>query len=107
MTKLLLAGARVLAPDALSAPFADLLVEDGRIAAVLPPGTQVADAGTHDASGRLAIPGLVNGHTHGHGGLAKGSGDKWDLALLLAHAPWISGGRVLQDKYLSTALTAV
>ncbi|WP_270935622.1 amidohydrolase family protein [Falsiroseomonas oryzae] len=107
MTKLLLTGARVLAPDALSAPFADLLVEDGRIAAVLPPGTAVADAQAHDARDRLIIPGLVNGHTHGHGGLAKGAGDKWDLAVLLAHAPWISGGRVLQDKWLSTALTAV
>ncbi|MGG5822170.1 amidohydrolase family protein [Falsiroseomonas sp. HW251] len=107
MTKLLLTGARVLSADALSAPFADLLVEDGRIAAILPPGTQVADAQTHDASNRLVIPGLVNGHTHGHGGLAKGSGDKWDLALLLAHAPWVGGGRNLRDKYLSTALNAV
>jgi guanine deaminase len=107
MPKLLLTGARILAPDALSAPFADLLIEDGRIAAVLPPGTAVPDALAHDAGDRLVIPGLVNGHTHGHGGLAKGAGDKWDLALLLAHAPWISGGRNLQDKWLSTALTAV
>lgn len=107
MTKLLLTGARVLAPDALSAPFAEILVENGRIAAVLPPGTRVDDARIHDASGRLVIPGLVNGHTHGHGGLAKGSGDKWDLALLLAHAPWVGGGRSLEDKRLSTTLTAV
>ncbi|WP_237215085.1 amidohydrolase family protein [Falsiroseomonas oryziterrae] len=107
MSKLLLTGARVLAPDALSAPFAEILVEDGRIAALLPPGTAVEDARRHDASDRLVIPGLVNGHTHGHGGLAKGGGDKWDLALLLAHAPWVGGGRGLQDKQLSTALTAV
>ena len=107
MTKLLLTGARVLSPDALSAPFADLLIEGGRIAAVLPPGTQVADAQPFDARDRLVIPGLVNGHTHGHGGLAKGSGDKWDLALLLAHAPWVGGGRNLEDKTLSTTLTAV
>lgn len=103
----LLTGARVLSPDALSAPFADVLVEAGRIAALLPPGTVVERAQRHDASKRLIIPGLVNGHTHGHGGLAKGAGDKWDLPLLLAHAPWISGGRVLQDKWLSTALNAV
>jgi guanine deaminase len=103
----LLAGARVLAPDALSAPVADVLVEGGRIAAVLPPGSQVADAKVFDASHRLIIPGLVNGHTHGHGGLSKGAGDKWDLAALLTHAPWISGGRTLRDKWLSTALNAV
>jgi guanine deaminase len=107
MPKLHLTNGRVLSPSALSAPHTDLLIENGRIAAVLPPGTRIEDAEHHDAHDRLIIPGLVNGHTHGHGGLAKGSGDKWDLALLLAHAPWISGGRVLEDKRISTALTAV
>jgi len=107
MQRHVLTHARILSPDALSAPHADLLIEDGRIAAILPPGTPIPDAQPHDARDRLVIPGLVNGHTHGHGGLAKGSGDKWDLALLLAHAPWLSGGRVLEDKRLSTTLTAV
>ena len=107
MTRTLLTGARVLAPDALSTSFAEVLVEDGRIAALLPPGTAVESARVHDASHRLITPGLVNGHSHSHGGLSKGSGDKWDLALLLVHGAWISGGRVLQDKWLSTALNAV
>jgi guanine deaminase len=107
MPKTLITGARILAPDALSAPFQNLLVEDGRIAAVLPAGAKVEDAATQDAANRLVIPGLVNGHTHGHGGLAKGVGDKWDLALLLAHAPWINGGRSLEEKRLSTTLAAV
>ncbi|OYW10155.1 MAG: S-adenosylhomocysteine deaminase [Rhodospirillales bacterium 12-71-4] len=107
MTKTLLTGARILAPDALSTRFQDVLVEGDRIAALLPPGSTVESAQTFDARNRLVIPGLVNGHTHGHGGLAKGSGDKWDLALLLAHAPWVTGGRQLQDKYLSSALNAV
>jgi 5-methylthioadenosine/S-adenosylhomocysteine deaminase len=107
MSRLLVTGARILSPDALSAPFADLLIENGRIADLLPPGTAVEDAERHDAANLLVIPGLVNGHTHGHGGLAKGAGDKWDLPLLLAHAPWISGGRGLEEKRLSTALTAV
>jgi len=97
----------VLAPDALSAPHADLLIEGDSIAAVLPPGTVVDSARPFDASDRLIIPGLVNGHTHSHGGLGKGSGDKWDLAALLTHGGWIGGGRVLQDKWLSTALNAV
>jgi 5-methylthioadenosine/S-adenosylhomocysteine deaminase len=104
---LLLTGARVLAADALSAPHRDLLIEEGRITAVLAPGDGPADVPRHDASRRLVIPGLVNGHTHGHGGLAKGLGDKWDLALLLAHAPWTGGGRGLADKALSATLSAV
>ncbi len=103
----LLTGARVLAADALSAPFSEVLVENGRITALLPPGSVVDTAQRFDASDRLIIPGLVNGHSHSHGGLSKGAGDKWDLALLLTHAPWISGGRVLRDKWLSTALNAV
>ena len=107
MARLLLTGARVLAADALSAPHADLLVEDGRILAVLQPGTAVESAERFDAADRLAIPGLVNGHTHGHGGLSKGMGDKWDLALLLAHAPWVGGGRGLEAKRIATTLTAV
>ena len=107
MERLLITGARVLSPDALSAPFLDILLEGDRIAALLPPGTAVEDAARHDAAGRLVIPGLVNGHTHGHGGLSKGMGDKWDLALLLTHAPWIGGGRGLEEKRLATTLTAV
>ncbi|MBE9606402.1 amidohydrolase family protein [Acetobacteraceae bacterium H6797] len=104
---LLITGARVLTPDAEDAPFRDLLIEGGRIKAVLPPGEGPANVPHYDASDRLVIPGLVNGHTHGHGGLAKGAGDKWDLALLLANAPWVSGGRGLEEKKLSTQLAAV
>lgn len=107
MKRLLINGARVLLPGANAAPFRDLLIEDGRIAALLDPGTAVEDAARHDASGRLVMPGLVNAHTHGHGGLSKGMGDKWDLALLLTHAGWIGGSRGLEDKRLATTLTAV
>jgi len=35
--RMLIHGARILAPDALSAPHADLLIEGDRIAAVLRP----------------------------------------------------------------------
>ncbi|MFT8242450.1 amidohydrolase family protein [Roseomonas sp. BN140053] len=105
--RLLLAGARVLAADARSAPHRDLLIEGDRIAALLPPGTPVEAAERLDAADRLCLPGLVNAHTHGHGGLSKGMGDKWDLALLLAHAPWVGGGRGLEAKRISTRLTAV
>lgn len=107
MSRLLVTGARVLTPDATDAPFAEILVEHGKVAALLPPGTTVADATLFDARERLVMPGFGNAHTHGHGGLSKGMGDKWDLALLLAHAPWIGGGRGVEEKRLATTLTAV
>src|SRR5262249_49244869 len=59
------------------------------------------------AARRLLHPGLVNAHTHGHGNLAKGMGDRWTLELLLSAAPWITGNRNADDKYLSTQLGAV
>ena len=60
-----------------------------------------------DATGRLIIPGLINAHTHGHGGLGEGLGDRWSLELLLNAGPWINGGRTDDDRYLSTLLSAV
>ena len=52
-------------------------------------------------------PGLINGHTHGHGNLAKGMGDRWTLELLLVAGSWINGGRTLEDKYLTTYVGAL
>ncbi len=50
----------------------DLLLEEGRVAAVLPWGAAGAD-GAYDAGGRVVLPGLVDAHVHldkaflGHG----------------------------------------
>ena len=84
----------------------DILIEDGVIREM---GVDLAApdaAEAFDASGLIMHPGLINAHTHGHGGLARGQGDKWTLELLLAAAPWISGGRSLADKKLSTLICA-
>ena len=87
---------------------ADILVEGDTIREIGPPGMAApADAATLDATGRLLMPGLVNAHTHGHNNLAKSLGDRWTLELLLNAAPWITGGRTLEDKYLSTLIGAV
>ena len=59
-----------------------------------------------DAHDRLLMPGLVNAHTHGHGSLGKGLGDKWSLELLLCASPWVSGGYVLEDKQTAALLNA-
>ncbi len=103
---LLIRGARLVDPAKRRAEPADVLVTDGVIRAV---GTDLpapADARVEDAAGMLIHPGLINAHTHGHGGLARGHADRWTLESLLAAGPWTSGGRSLQDKKLSAQICA-
>lgn len=108
MTFSILRGGRVLDIAAGTAEPADILVEDDTIREIGPPGCP-APAGAVEVAAvrRLLHPGLVNAHTHGHGNLAKGMGDRWPLELLLSAAPWITGNRTAEDKYLSTQLGAV
>lgn len=106
-TKVLRGGLLLDARAHAAAP-RDVLVEGDTIAAVGPPGLEAPeDAQVISAERRLLHPGLVNAHTHGHGALGKGMGDLWTLELLLNAGPWIGGGRLLEDKYLSTFLGAV
>ncbi len=98
---------RVLDVDARTAAEADVLIRGDAVAEVGRPGMDApADAAVVNAADRLLIPGLVNAHTHGHGSLGKGMGDKWSLELLLNAAPWVSGGFTLEDKYTSALLNA-
>src|SRR5262249_58278423 len=82
------------------APTADILINGDTIADIGPRLAAPADAILIDATDRLIHAGLINAHTHGHGNLSKGMGDRWTLELLLTAAPWISGNRTVEDKYL-------
>ncbi|HEY0184010.1 MAG TPA: amidohydrolase family protein [Rhodopila sp.] len=104
--RVVVSGGLVLASGSSAARPADIVLEGDSIAAIEPAGSAQAPRRI-DAAGRLIIPGLVNAHTHGHGGLAKGVGDRWSLELLLNAGPWINGGRSGDDRYLSTLLSAV
>src|SRR5262249_42220119 len=98
-------GGRVVDASRPRAELADVLIVGDTISEIRPPGLPApADAIAIDARDKLLHPGLINAHTPGHRTLSKGMGDRWTLELLLAAAPWLAGGRTLEDKYLSTYL---
>jgi 5-methylthioadenosine/S-adenosylhomocysteine deaminase len=100
-------GGRLLDMAKRSAPPADILIKGDTVAEIGKPGLAApAGAMRIDARNRLLHPGLVNAHTHGHGNLAKGMGDRWTLELLLTAGPWLNGGRSAEDKYLSSLIGA-
>ena len=81
MKKTLLKGGRVIDPGCDRDGRFDLLVEDGRIAAIGPglpvppgPGTEVVDC-----SGRLVLPGLIDTHAHVYEGVTGRFGLNADL----------------------------
>lgn len=109
MTFMLISGGHVLRADLKTCRPADVLIEDGFIRAIEPPG-QITRGNLKriEASDRLLVPGLVNGHTHGHGGLGKGAvADRMPLEVFLSASGAINGSRTIEDKRLSATLTAV
>jgi 5-methylthioadenosine/S-adenosylhomocysteine deaminase len=102
-------GGRLLDLESRSARPADILIEGDTIIEIGPPGLpSPAQAHVIDANHRAIIPGLVNGHVHGHGTLAKGLvEDRWPLELFLNALPGLTGGRTLEDKYLNGLIAAV
>lgn len=106
--RLVLTGGRVLSPAGPRGEERDIVIEDDTIVDLVPPGTvRDENAKQLDASRRLIIPGLINAHTHSHGGLSKGIGDRWNLEILQTANPWLGGHRGTQDKHLSALITAV
>jgi 5-methylthioadenosine/S-adenosylhomocysteine deaminase len=105
--RLVIRGGRVLDVARRSADPRDIVVTGDTIAELVSPGRPVADARVVDATGKLLIPGLANAHTHGHGVLGRGAGDRWTLELLLNAAPWLTGSRSVEERYLSALIGAV
>ena len=107
MTKTLIQGAQVLLDndyfDTVS-----LLIENKHISAILPADQTVADAQSLDATNRIIIPGLVNGHTHSHGALARGGvPDDAILETFLSGCAWLNLNRSHDDLALCAQLSAV
>src|ERR1700676_1217526 len=108
MAYTILRGGRVLNIAADTAEPADILIEDDTIRELGAPGCPAPEGAVEiGAERRLLHPGLINAHTHAHGNLSKGMGDRWTLELLLCAAPWLTGYRTAEDKYLTAQLGAV
>jgi guanine deaminase len=108
MAYTMIRGGRVLDIDRGTAEPADILIEDDTIREIGAPGIAAPEGATViSAERRLIHPGLVNAHTHAHGNLAKGMGDRWTLELLLTAAPWLAGNRTADDIHLTAQLGAV
>jgi len=104
---ILIHGGRVLRPGTFAIEPLDVLVDGDTIADLVAPGTVQGEGMQRvDAADRLVIPGLVNGHHHAQSGFAKGLFDRYTLELYLNAVPWVSGRRMLEDKYLSALIGA-
>ena len=88
---------------------ADILIVGNRIEQIAAPGAlSVSGAQEIDATDCLVMPGLINGHTHAHGGLGRGLvEDCVSLEGFLAQAGAANGSRTLADVGLSARLGAV
>ncbi len=105
-TTVIRSGKLLSLPDRAALP-RDILIRDGAIIEIGAPGMAAPDGTTEiDAGGMMLMPGLINAHTHGHGSLGKGLGDRWTLEHLLHAGPWINGHRTLDDKRLTARLNA-
>ena len=111
MNKTVVRAARILTLDDEDREFAcaDILVEDDRIAAIgvdlpIPPGARVIDA-----HGKLAMPGLINGHFHSPGNMMAGALVDRPLELfMLFEVPPLGEGKVSERlAYVQTLLGAV
>jgi 5-methylthioadenosine/S-adenosylhomocysteine deaminase len=105
---LVVSGGRILSEISPRGEPHDIVIDGDTIVDIVAPGSvRDANAERLDATRRLIIPGLINAHSHSHGGLSKGNGDRWNLEILQTANPWMGGQRSIEDKYLSALITAV
>jgi len=83
----LIKNARVLTMDDQYSEYAraDILVEGTKIAAIGPDLAVAFEVQVIDASGKLAMPGLVNGHIHSPGNFMKGALDDYPLEIFMLY----------------------
>jgi guanine deaminase len=104
-SQLLIRGGLVLVDNARFA-VCSLLIQEGQIAAIID-GDGPGGVPVMDATDRIIIPGLVNGHTHSHGALGRGGvAQDATLETFLTGASAMNGQRRTDDLRLSAELSA-
>ena len=108
---LLIRNARVQTFDAQDRTFdrADILVEGATIAAIGPDLAAPPDAAVIDATGHLAIPGLINAHFHSSANLMKGllNGLPLEIFMLYEVPPLATGALAGRLAYVRTMIGAL
>ncbi|MEI7805664.1 MAG: amidohydrolase family protein [Hyphomicrobiales bacterium] len=81
MSRILIKGGSIISMDAgiKDLPRGDVLVENGRIAAVAP-SLSADNAEIIDASGMIVLPGLINAHVHTWQSALRGIAGDWTVA---------------------------
>ncbi len=82
MSRMLIKGGCVVTMDAQlgELPHGDVLIDDGRIAAVAPRLDAPDGTETIDAAGMIVMPGLINGHVHTWQSALRGIAADWTVA---------------------------
>jgi cytosine/adenosine deaminase-related metal-dependent hydrolase len=86
----------------------DISIADGKIAALLAPDTpRDAHAEIIDGAGLLALPGLVNAHTHSPDNLIRGTAPDLPLELWSLHSAAGRERRTPREAYVAAMLGAI
>lgn len=88
--RILISGATILSMDPCVGDLrrGDILVADGKVAAIAP-RIEAEDAEQVDAAGRIAVPGFVNAHMHSWQTGLRGLASDWTL---LEYFRWVHAG---------------
>ena len=98
--KLILKDGWVVTGDAAGSawPRADVVIEDGRIAAIGPSAADGLDGQTIDASGAVVMPGLINAHLHSNEAFQQGAYDNLPLEIWLGESYPPFGFPILSER---------
>ena len=88
-------------------PRGDVLVEDGRIAAIAP-SLDAGDAEIIDATGMIVLPGLINAHLHTWQTALRGIAGDWTVAKYMqAMHGGLAGHFQADDVYIANLMGAL